>query len=686
MGVAVEHAGGVEAARSPSPTGAARDRHVPALDGVRGLAVAGVVAYHLGYGWAQGGYLGVDTFLVLSGFLITSGLLREAARAGRINLRAFWGRRARRLMPALWVVVGAAAVWAAVAALPDEAHSLRLDGLAALGFVSNWRFVLTGQGYFGQSAAPSLLRHTWSLGVEAQLYVLCPPVVVFVLARLGRRAVAAAALVLAAASWAAGAALAHPGNVTRSYYGTDTRAAGFLLGAAVAALLAGNLAPRSRRRRPVVALLGAAGVLATGWLWWRLPGSSNWLFHGGLALAGLSSAAIVVDVLRRPWGTSARAFSFAPLRLLGRVSYGVYLWHWPLFIVLDHQRTGLSGIGLLAVRLGSVAVATAISWLIIERPVLERRGPRLVPRSWYRQVAVVVTGGLAVAVLLPVVQAPSATASAAALARRSSLLSAPPTTTAPQGPVPTAPLAGPPPTAPPPTAPPAPVSAVVFGDSVAVTLGNALEPVSQYWVVNLVNGGVVGCGVALGSAVRSDGTTSPVPGSCYQWQAKWEATLARAHPQVAIILLGRWELLDRELNGAWQHVGQPAFDTYLAQQLDAAITTASSTGAAVVLCTAPYFLGLEAPGGGTYPENQPSRVDEWNAIVRAAVARHPEVTLFDLNALVSPGGQYASTVSGVVVRSSDGVHFSPTAGAIVGPALLPVARKAAADRLGAGAS
>jgi lysophospholipase L1-like esterase len=177
-----------------------------------------------------------------------------------------------------------------------------------------------------------------------------------------------------------------------------------------------------------------------------------------------------------------------------------------------------------------------------------------------------------------------------------------------------------------------------------------------------------------------------VPGSCYQWQAEWEATLAQAHPQVAIILLGRWELLDRELDGTWQHIGEPAFDTYLGQQLDAAIATASSTGAAVVLCTTPYFLGLEAPGGGTYPENEPSRVDEWNAIVRAVAARHPEVKLFDLNALVSPGGEYTSTVNSVVVRSSDGVHFSATAAAIVAPALLPAARKAAADRLGPGAS
>jgi peptidoglycan/LPS O-acetylase OafA/YrhL len=699
VGVAVERRSGVEAAEEGP--GAAPSRrpaaHIGGLDGVRGLAVAAVVVYHLGYGWARGGYLGVDTFLVLSGFLITAGLLAEHERAGRIRLGAFWGRRVRRLLPALVLVVAAVAVWAAVAALPDEARSLRLDGLTALGFVSNWRFVLTGQGYFGQSAAPSLLRHTWSLGVEAQLYLLWPPVVVYLLARRGRQATAAAAIGLAAASWALGAVLAHPGNVTRAYYGTDTRAAAFLVGAAVAACLSDRSGARGRsaaagepgagghavdRRRPFLALLGVGGAVVTAYLWTHLSGTSNWLFHGGLALAALSTAALVVTIVLRPLGLVARAFSLAPLRLLGIVSYGVYLWHWPLFLVITQRRTGLSGPALLSARLAAVAVATALSWFLIERPVLERRAPQFLPRAWHPVLAAGLTVGLAAVLVVPVVRPASRPLPLVTSRRMLTAGPAPAAPLDPAGTVPPAPPATPATTA----APPTPVSMAVLGDSVSVTLGDALAAVGRFYAVKVTNGGIVGCGVALGTAVRSDGQTSPVPGSCYRWQATWQATLDQAHPAVAVILLGRWELLDRQVGGVWQHVGEPAFDTYLAQQLDLAIDTAGSDGAAVVVCTAPYFQGLEPPGGGTYPENQSVRVDVWNELVRQAVSRHPGARLFDLNALMSPGGTYTDVVDGVAVRSSDGVHLSVASGAVVGPALLPVIRDAAlpADTLSGG--
>jgi len=669
---------------------------VPGLDGVRGLAVAAVVAYHLGFGWAQGGYLGVDTFLGLSGYLITSGLLAEHARHGRVGLRAFWGRRLRRLVPALLVLLVAVAVWSAVAALPDEARSLRLDGLSALAFVSNWRFILTSQGYFGQSAPPSLLRHTWSLGVEAQLYLVWPPIVVLLLSRRSRTAVLGAAVALGIASSALAMALARSAaDTTRSYYGTDTRAGAFLFGAAAAAALAG--AGRSARRgratgetastagapgdgeAPPASIeagpppsggesgaggaaadagatsvpvrshapqrwsagAGLTGLVLTALLWVTLAGTSRWLFRGGLLLAALATVAMIVDIVRRPAGLLARAMSNRPLRLLGRVSYGVYLWHWPLLLVIDHQRTGLSGPGLLVVRLAAIAVATAASWVVIERPILQRR--RWARPSWPPVVGLGVAGAVAVALLVPVV-APS---SAATVVR------------VPGGARPSAAAAA------------APVRAAMFGDSVSVTLAAGLIKAETPFGVDLRNDGIVGCGAATGTEVRSIGNTAVVPGLCYQWQQIWQANVDRDRPAVSVILLGRWEELDRLVDGQWQHLGEPAFDAYVSGLLDRAIAIAGSDGATVMLCTAPYDDGIEKADGGTYPENVPTRVNEYNALVLAAVARHPGVKLFDLGQLVSPGGRYAWTIGGVVVRSSDGVHFSPAGGGYVAPRLLP---------------
>ena len=617
-------------------------RRVPALDGLRGVAVLAVVAYHLGYGWARGGYLGVDTFLVLSGYLITSGLLAVHDADGRIALVRFWARRARRLLPALVVVLAAAAAYAATAALPDEAHALRLDALSALGFVSNWRFVVTGQGYFGHAAAPSLLRHTWSLGVEAQLYVLWPLILIPVLSRWGRRAAALVAFGLAAASTAAAVSLgAGATDITRAYYGTDTRAASFLVGAGLAAALTtGWRRTPSGDRHPLAAgAAGAGGAVATLWLWATLGGASRWLFRGGLALAIVATGAVIVALATSPEGTGGRALSWAPLRQLGRVSYGIYLWHWPLILLLTERRTGLSGPALLALRLLAIAAATVVSWLLIERPILAG-GPRWLRRSWQPPVALATGALLVVALAVPAASSSS-----------------------PGGRVP---AAGGPST-----------PALVLGDSVAVTLANGMRAPASSAGLALHNGAIVGCGIAVGRAVRSVGQVGDVPPPCLLWEQTWRASIEEVRPAVTVILVGRWELLDRQLDGRWQHIGQPAFDQYLSTQLDRAIAIAASGGGAVVLCTVPYFQGAERPEGGIWPENDPARADRFNVLVRAALARHPSVVAFDLNALVSPHGRFASVIDGRAIRSDDGVHFSPDGGAFVATRLLPVLLAAA---------
>jgi peptidoglycan/LPS O-acetylase OafA/YrhL len=250
-----------ERAETASATTAVTGRHLPALNGLRGLAVMGVVAYHLQIGWARGGYLGVDLFFVLSGFLITTLLLEEWVGTGRVNLVAFWGRRARRLLPALFLVVLALALYLVCNALfggPGangliDLSGLRGDALATLLYVNNWHLIFAHQSYFAQFSTPSPLQHTWSLAIEEQFYLVWPPVLL-VLLKYGRRGWRRVGVTLTVAlgvgSSVLMAALFHPGvDPSRIYYGTDTRLFDLMAGATVAFLAAARRQPRAQARR-----------------------------------------------------------------------------------------------------------------------------------------------------------------------------------------------------------------------------------------------------------------------------------------------------------------------------------------------------------------------------------------------------------------------------------------------------
>ena len=262
-------------------TTAVSGRHLPALNGLRGVAVLGVVAYHLQLGWASGGYLGVDLFFVLSGFLITTLLLEEWAGAGRISLAAFWGRRARRLLPALFLVVGALGLYLVLNGAfggPGanglvDLSGLRGDAISTLLYVNNWHSIFAHQSYFAQFSAPSPLQHTWSLAIEEQFYLVWPLVILLVF-RFARRAWRSTGLVLAVSLGLASsilmAVLFTPGagvDPTRVYYGTDTRLFDLMAGATLAFVAAARPQPnlRARRRLHVVGPLAAA-ALAVFWV------------------------------------------------------------------------------------------------------------------------------------------------------------------------------------------------------------------------------------------------------------------------------------------------------------------------------------------------------------------------------------------------------------------------------------
>jgi peptidoglycan/LPS O-acetylase OafA/YrhL len=364
---------------------------MPGLDGLRALAVIAVLLYHGGLTWIPGGFLGVEVFFVLSGYLITALLLAEWRAHGSVALKAFWLGRARRLLPALYLVLVVTLAYAVVF-LPGEVAGLRGDVFAALGYVTNWYLIFGHESYFEAIGRPSLLKHLWSLAVEEQFYLLWPLVVAIALSvgatRWRRRRVLALALAGAAASALLMALLYRPEmDPSRLYFGTDTRATGLLVGAALALVWApwrAALAPRfqsvqrrSRLRRrwgwTAPRLLDVAGLVALGGLTLlclRLGEFQPSLYRGGLATVALFTAVVIMASAHPYSRLGSGLLGCWPLRWIGLRSYGIYLWHWPIFMV---TRPGLDvpldGWPLLALRFGLTLVLADLSYRYVETPV-----------------------------------------------------------------------------------------------------------------------------------------------------------------------------------------------------------------------------------------------------------------------------------------------------------------------------
>jgi peptidoglycan/LPS O-acetylase OafA/YrhL len=371
---------------------------------LRALAVIAVLLYHADLAWIPGGFLGVEVFFVISGYLITALLLAEWRQRGRIDLKTFWLRRARRLLPALYVLLVATLAFAVVF-LPGEIAGLRGDVLAALGYVTNWYLIFGQESYFEAVGRPSLLQHLWSLAVEEQFYLIWPPILALGLCigatRLRRRRVLTVVIFGAVASAMAMALLYVPGvDPSRIYYGTDTRATGLLCGAALAFLWSPGdkyrpsearhhrlgLPGRSRFRRrwgwTAPLLLDIVGFAALGALVWfcvNLGEFQPFLYSGGFALVGTATTATIMAVVHPHSVIGSRFLGSAPLRWVGVRSYGIYLWHWPVFMVTRPELdVPIDGLPLLALRLTATVVLADLSYRYIETPI--RRGA--LGRAW----------------------------------------------------------------------------------------------------------------------------------------------------------------------------------------------------------------------------------------------------------------------------------------------------------------
>ena len=639
-------------------------RGIAALDGVRAIAVALVLADHGGIPGLSGGFLGVDVFFVLSGFLITSLLIDEIGRTGRIGLKDFWIRRARRLLPALIIMV-AAVVAARELFAAESAAALRDHAVATLFWMSNWVFVAEKSDYFSQGAPPSPLQHTWSLGVEEQYYVLWPLLLAAVVAglavvayRRGRpltvRMVRIAVFIIASLGviGSAGATIvfssgASQTTLNRIYFGTDTRMQALLVGAAAAALLvrdwrgltAGGTILRSRwarwiaRALPFVglALLAAAAHLATG--------SAEEFGRGLLIVVAVAAILVIASVALEQDGPVARVLALPPLVGLGVISYGVYLWHWPIFLVVNGERTGTTGWELFALRCAAtIAVATVVWWLV-EQPVRRWR-PVTVPMLPLAA-ATAATAAVVTMTVLPVGVKPGESALGPQVDSAALI--------APEIPVEVARSAR--------QGAPGDTRVVVFGDSIAWTLMRYLPETPGLYFADYTT---IGCGIARGGPYEYVGRELDQKPACDAWPSRWAQRINHERPDVVLLTIGRWEVVDRMKDGRWTHIGESGYDAYLRGELDRALDILGSTGARIVVTTEPYNRRAEKADGSLYPEDQPKRVDRWNALVRGVVSARPNASLLDLNRKMSPNGYYQTRVNGIKMRS-DGVHPTPEA-------------------------
>jgi peptidoglycan/LPS O-acetylase OafA/YrhL len=358
---------------------------MPGLDGLRALAVLAVIAYHEQLGWAPGGLLGVGVFFTLSGYLITDLLLGQWARSGGLNLGDFWLRRARRLLPALFVMLAVVTAWITVVS-PSRLASLRGAVAAAATYSSNWFYIYTHNSYFARFAPPGPFDHLWSLAVEEQFYLVWPWLLLLGVYFLrGRRPGAVRWLVLptlllSAASAVAMLMLYHPGyDPTRIYEGSDTRACGLLIGAALAMVWPSRRTARTALwSRVVLDGAGLAGLAVIGLMIWRVGQYSAFTYQGGLVLLSLATAGVLAAVVC-PGSLVGVALGWKPLRWIGVRSYGIYLWHYPV-IILTSPANSAENLPPAALQVAASIGIAALSWHYVEEPI--RRGA--LGRAWKR--------------------------------------------------------------------------------------------------------------------------------------------------------------------------------------------------------------------------------------------------------------------------------------------------------------
>lgn len=626
----------------------------PALDGIRALAVLGVMAYHDAYNWAKGGFLGVDAFFVLSGFLITTLLILEWRRAQGIAFVAFWGRRIRRLLPALLLVIVFVAIYSWIAVPSLQLGRVRGDGLAGLFYVANWRFIATGTSYFDLFSSPSPFRHLWSLAIEEQFYLVWP-LVVFACLKVARgrlRLLVGFCVVGTVASVWLMSALYDADDPSRAYFGTDSRAHTILVGCLLAILLL-QWKPSARQSRIAIQVLGVIGALAVVWAWHDVSDIERGYYGIGSLLYAVAVAAVIAAAVQPGRGLIRTPLSWKPLRWIGTISYGLYLWHWPIDVWIVEWRTGLGPTELNLLRFGVTFAFAIASYYLVELPV--RRGKFLGIRRpnlrWVAPAGIVLVG----ATLListagatdtpplfggtnspyPCPQAGQVKLAEAAMRKSGGTADIPKD----RG-----------------------LRVALVGDSFSCSLWVGTKVVGKAAGWKTTQGAVVGCGVASGEVVTGEVRVPPGTDVCPGLTEGVEtAAMKRGHPDV-VLWVSTWERADLKVGDRTLEAGTPEWERALQKKMDQALRRLTRSGAHVVMTTqsSPVSSVFTHPTDAEV-EAQGRAFQRMNTQLLKFAARHPkQVTLVDLATKLCPGGSPCpEKVDGIKPRDVDGTHLTP---------------------------
>jgi peptidoglycan/LPS O-acetylase OafA/YrhL len=592
---------------------------------LRAVAVLAVIVFHAGAPWLPGGFLGVDVFFVISGFLITSLLLSEHRSNGRIGFGGFWSRRARRLLPALLVLLAVMALWARTS-WPDpvQLHAFPGDALASLAYVANWHFAAQGTSYFTQFSAPSPLQHLWSLAIEEQFYLVWPLALAAFLAvrSLGRRGLLVLSLVGAGVSIALMALWYSPTNPSAVYFQTDTHAFGLLFGAAAALLLAGPHGERVRRVSSAVAPLALAGLVLCLAL---VDGRQAFAYQGGIALAALLTVPVVVAASRP--GVVSTLLGRRPLVQIGLISYGLYLWHWPIWTILTDARLGVDWLGGTVIRASLLLVTTLASYWLVERPI--RHG---VPRGWAVRLATpVAVGGVAAAVLAVPIAPPVFTPPVQVSAATASV---PPVHEAPR--------------------------VLIVGDSTAASAASGFIDVAKGSYIVIPAGmppktpGSY-CPLDIWSdAIREpagDVKVHPPSPEC-EWPTKFPPLVQTFDPSAVVVMWSLWDAMPHRVNGQWLEVGTPGWSAELTAAADCAISQLSVNGARVYFVLAPPMV-----------QEQVWQTEALDSVYEGLASADPSrVGVIDDRTAIRNGGPGYRW---------DGIHYTPAGADVLATAALP---------------